>query len=90
MRSVLSFEEKSPLLFVPLPYYKRGICFLSFFLSNAGFVSHHYYSFVEASICHLSCCYFSKIGHLTSHTELINDDIIVVMSFHLTLSRLRL
>ena len=62
--------------------------FQSSFLSNDSFGSHYYFS--SASICHLSCCHFSEMGRLTSDTGLINDDIIVVVSFHLTLCELRL
>ena len=34
-----------------------------------------------ASICHLSCCHFPRIGPLTSDTESMSDVIIVVKSF---------
>ena len=86
----LNPEKESP-LFVPLPsIYKRARGFLSSFLSNNGFVSHHYCSSAAVSICHLSCCHFSEMGRLTSDTELINNDIVAVMSFCLTLYGLRL
>ena len=69
--SFLSGEEKLnpkrvPPLFAPLPsIYKRMRGFPSSFLSNDGFVSHHYCSSTTASICHLSYCQFSEMDHLT-------------------------
>ena len=52
---------------------------MSSFLSNDNFVSHYYFALMAAYICHLLCCYFPKIGRLTSDTELIRDDIITVV-----------
>ena len=96
MRSILLlvFFEESALFFFwrgkveskksvpPLPsIYKRERGFWSSLLSNNGFIRHHYCSSAAASLCHLSCCYFSEMSRFTSDTELINDDIIVVISF---------
>ena len=77
-------------LFVFLLFMWEGRDCQSFFLSNDGFISYHYFSSVATSICHLLGCYFSKMGRLTSDTELINEDIIAVMYFRLTLCELRL
>ena len=83
-------EKKAPSLYVFPPIYKRGRSFLSSFLSNSGFVNHYFFTFVAASICHLSCYHFPKMGCFTSDTELIKDDIIDIESFCLALCRLRL
>ena len=87
-----SWIQKSvPPPFVALPsIYKIGKGFLSSFLSNDGFVSHHYFSSTVVFICHLSCCHFFEMGCLTSDTELINNAIIAIMSFRLTVCGLRL
>ena len=63
------------------PTYKRGRSFPSSFLSNDSFVSHRYFTYATTSLCHLLYCHFLEIDRLASDSELINDDIIAVISF---------